>query len=262
MMDFWDKQIRRADQLAARESGSKDLLVFYAQLLRAQKQIYEELRNRKEWRPTGRLESDIVTVNNSMNTVLETVALHGPPVLAAEAKDLLNADRPAINGTLFKYWQQHADIQFFAKAILQPYAHCLIELGVGPEGRELVGGEQTCPFCGGNPQVSFLQSKESSAESGNRNLICATCLLSWEFRRVICANCGEERPSKLGYFHSPEFDHIRIEACDSCKRYIKGVDLTRDGLAEPLVDDMYAAPLDLWAREHGYTKIELNLVGV
>jgi hypothetical protein len=30
----------------------------------------------------------------------------------------------------------------------------------------------------------------------------------------------------------------------------------------PLVDEIYAAPLDLWAREHGYTKIELNLVGL
>ena len=79
---------------------------------------------------------------------------------------------------------------------------------------------------------------------------------------MVCANCGEERPGKLGYFHSSEFDHVRIEACDSCKHYIKAVDLTRLGFAAPLVDEIYAAPLDLWAREHGYTKIELNLVGL
>jgi formate dehydrogenase maturation protein FdhE len=40
------------------------------------------------------------------------------------------------------------------------------------------------------------------------------------------------------------------------------VDLTRLGLAAPLVDEVYAAPLDLWAGEHGYSKVELNLVGV
>ena len=79
---------------------------------------------------------------------------------------------------------------------------------------------------------------------------------------MVCAKCGEERPAQLGYFHSPEFEHIRIEACDTCKHYIKGVDLTRLGLAAPLVDEMYAGALDLWAREHGYTKIELNLVGL
>jgi hypothetical protein len=54
----------------------------------------------------------------------------------------------------------------------------------------------------------------------------------------------------------------RVEACDSCKHYIKGVDLIRLGFAAPLVDEIDAALLDLWAREHGYKKIELNLVGV
>ena len=50
--------------------------------------------------------------------------------------------------------------------------------------------------------------------------------------------------------------------CATCKHYIKGVDLTRLGLAVPLVDEIAAAPLDVWAHEHGYTKIELNLVGL
>lgn len=186
--------------------------------------------------------------------LLDTVALHGPTSLTAQP-DTITED-------LLEYWRSPSDTQFFAKSILQPYARWLAETRTTPIGRELAGGERTCPFCGGLPQLSFLQSKESSAESGNRDLLCSTCLSSWEFRRVVCANCGEERPAKLGYFHSPEFDHIRIEACDSCKHYLKGIDLTRLGLAVPLVDEIYGAPLDLWAREHGYTKIELNLVGV
>jgi FdhE protein len=72
----------------------------------------------------------------------------------------------------------------------------------------------------------------------------------------------EEHPAKLSYFHSPHYDHIRVEGCETCKHYIKSVDLTRLGLAVPLVDEVAAAPLDLWAREHGYTKIELNLIGL
>jgi FdhE protein len=160
------------------------------------------------------------------------------------------------------YWGNASDIQFFEKAILQPYLRWVADTGARPAGREASAGERCCPFCGGSPQVSFLQNKETTAESGNRDLICATCLSSWEFRRVVCANCGEERPAQLGYFHSSEFGHVRIEACDTCKHYIKGVDLTRIGFAAPMVDEIDAAPLDLWAREHGYTKIELNLVGV
>ena len=39
---------------------------------------------------------------------------------------------------------------------------------------------------------------------------------------------------ELGYFQTQEYDRVRIEACDTCKHYIKGVDLTRFGLAIPL----------------------------
>jgi FdhE protein len=201
-------------------------------------------------------------LQSSTTVLFESVAKHGPASLAADAQDLLAADPDVVAEILLDYWRSPTDTQFFAKAILQPYMRWLAETKTTSAGRELARGERTCPFCGGQPQVSFLQAKENSAESGNRDLLCAICLSSWEFRRVVCANCGEERPAKLGYFHSPEFDHIRIEACDSCKHYLKGIDLTRLGYAVPLVDEIYASPLDLWAREHGYTKIELNLIGL
>ena len=246
MTNWWDKQIQRADQLIPKSNGSKELLIFYAHLLRAQKDIYEFLRSRPNWLPSGNLEADS----------------HGPATLAAEAHELSAANAQAIEERLLAYWRNPSETQFFEKASLQPYLRWVAESGVRPVGREVPASERCCPFCGGNPQVSFLQNKDTTAESGNRDLICATCLLSWEFRRVVCANCGEERPSKLGYFHSPEFDHVRIEACDTCKHYLKGVDLTRVGFAAPIVDEINAAPLDLWAREHGYTKCELNLVGL
>ena len=262
MSNFWDKQIARADYLGGESSGSKELLLFYAQLLRAQAEIYDSFSSRKDWLPSGDVETDLPVIESSMRGLLQSVVRYGPASLASEAQNLLDAEPNIVAGQLLEYWRDPSDTDFFAKALLQPYALWLAETRTTPIGRELAGGERACPFCGGRPQLSFLQSKESTAESGNRDLLCSTCLCSWEFRRVVCANCGEERPAKLGYFHSPEFDHIRIEACDSCKHYLKGIDLTRLGLAVPLVDDIYSAPLDLWAREHGYTKIELNLVGV
>ena len=262
MSGWWDQQIGRADDLALQARGSKELLQFYAQLLRAQQAIYNFLRSRDGWLPSGNLEDDFPVIRQVLAGLLTTVEAFGPQALADEARDLSKASDKFVDETLISYWRTPSDIQFFAKAFLQPYARWLIESGGRSGEREPVAGKTVCPFCGGKPQVSFLQSKESNAESGNRDLICATCLSTWEFRRVVCANCGEERPDKLGYFHSPEFDHVRIEACDSCNHYIKGVDLTRLGFAAPLVDEIYAAPLDLWAREHGYTKIELNLVGL
>jgi len=262
MSEWWDKQIQRADQLAAEANGSKELLTFYAQLLRAQKGVYDYLRSREGWLPSGDLESDLEVLSSAFPQFLKVVETYGPASLAAEARGLSETNDDVLAERLITYWRSGSDIQFFEKAFLQPYLRWLAESGARPTGRETSLGERYCPFCGGNPQVSFLQNKETTAESGNRDLICGTCLSSWEFRRVVCANCGEERPTKLGYFHSPKFDHVRIEACDTCKHYIKGVDLTRVGFAAPIVDEIDAAPLDLWAREHGYTKIELNLVGV
>jgi len=262
MTVWWDKQIQRADQLAPQANGSKELLTFYRHLLRAQKDIHESLRRRQDWLPSGELQSDLPALLDALPGFLKIVQSHGPALLSAEAQELLELNNQALAERLISYWRNPSDIQFFEKALLQPYLRCLAEINTPPVGREVSTGERHCPFCGGNPQVSFLQNKETTAESGNRDLICANCLSSWEFRRVVCANCGEERPAKLGYFQSPQFEHVRIEACDTCMRYLKGVDLTRVGFAAPIIDEIDAAPLDLWAREHGYTKIELNLVGV
>ena len=81
-------------------------------------------------------------------------------------------------------------------------------------------------------------------------------------RRVLCAHCGEEDERRLGYFHAPDFDHVRVDACETCRQYIKTVDLTKLGLAVPLVDEVASAVLDLWARERGYTKVTPNLIGL
>ncbi|HKE55467.1 MAG TPA: formate dehydrogenase accessory protein FdhE [Pyrinomonadaceae bacterium] len=262
MSEWWDNQIRRANLLAEQTNGSAELLTFYAHLLRAQRDIYLFLRTRQNWLPSGDLQGDLPVLIEPWSEFLKVVQSRGPALLAAKAGDLLTVSGTAIEEILLDHWRKPSAIDFFPKAYLQPYARWLAETGTPPISREHEQNERHCPFCGGNPQVSFLQNKETTAESGNRDLICATCLSSWSFRRVVCANCGEERPEQLAYFQSPEFDHVRIEACDSCKHYLKGVDLTRLGLAAPLVDEIAAAPLDLWAKDHGYTKIELNLVGI
>lgn len=262
MKETWATLIERAEYLAAKSEATKELLSFYAKLLRAQKRIYDSLRSRKGWLPTGVLEDDLSVVRTLLPDLLRVVEAHGPAALAEEARTLLRTDVAEIDEMMLVQWRAPTDVRFFPKAFLQPYARWLAESGGRPRDRVFERHESRCPFCGGRPQVSFLQVKEVSAESGNRDLICATCLTAWPFRRVVCAYCCEERPTKLGYFHSPEFAHIRVEACDTCNRYIKGVDLTRLGLAVPLVDEIAAAPLDVWAQEHGYTKIELNLVGL
>lgn len=259
--ESWDTRLQRAEELAREAEATKEILTFYAKLLQSQKDVDEFLRSRPGWLPSGSLAEDLPVVRECGVVILRTVQANGPPPLADEARSLMSAPR-AVDEMLLDYWNRPSDTQFFAKAILQPYMRWLAESGGHLFDREFEDSERRCPFCGGMPQVSFLKIKEATSESGNRDLVCASCTINWSFRRVACAYCGEERPTKLGYFHTPEYDHIRIEACDTCKHYIKGVDLTRLGFAIPLVDEVAAAALDVWSQEHRYTKIELNLAGL
>jgi formate dehydrogenase maturation protein FdhE len=84
---------------------------------------------------------------------------------------------------------------------------------------------------------------------------CAPVADSW---RDACVACG----GPVHTYASPEFAHIRVEACDACGDYVKAVDLSQDPAALPEVDDLASVPLDLWAIEHGYRKSSPNLFGL
>jgi formate dehydrogenase maturation protein FdhE len=53
-----------------------------------------------------------------------------------------------------------------------------------------------------------------------------------------------------------------VSACESCHRYLHVVRIDRDPEAIPLVDEIAALALDVWARGEGYEKIFPNLVGI
>ncbi len=88
------------------------------------------------------------------------------------------------------------------------------------------------------------------------------CSTEWPFGRILCPACGEENVEKLSVYTASQFPYVRVEACDTCRRYIKTVDLTKNGHAVPLVDELATIPLNLWAKEHGYTKLQVNLLGL
>jgi len=260
--DYWDSLIHRTQVLAAANEPTREVLTFYAALLLAQKEIYENLRGREHWLPSGNLEEDLSVLRQVMPILLGVVEKHGPTVLAEESLVFMNVTEIEVDQLLIQQWRGPSDTRFFEKALLQPYTKWLVETNGQPIDRDLEKKEGRCPVCGGKPQLSILRTRDDVLEGGGRDLLCATCLTIWPYRRVVCVNCGEEQPPKLGYFRSNELKHVGIEACDSCRYYIKRIDLTEFGLAVPLADEIAAAPLDLWAREHGYSKIELNLIGL
>src|SRR5205823_10424368 len=85
-----------------------------------------------------------------------------PASLAAEAHNLSQTTPEAINEMLLSYWRNPSDIQFFAKAILQPYGRWLAQSGATPVGRELAGGERSCPFRGGRRRLVFFKVKRAT----------------------------------------------------------------------------------------------------
>jgi Protein involved in formate dehydrogenase formation len=141
--------------------------------------------------------------------------------------------------------------QFFWRIVKQPYAEYFQKPGEA--------GSSKCPSCGSKPVVGVLRSEGDGAK---RALICSLCGSEWPYRRLICPNCGEEDKEKLPIFVAAQIAHVRVEACDTCRTYLKSVDLTKDGFAVPVVDEIATVALNLWADEQGYTKIETNVLGM
>ena len=158
---------------------------------------------------------------------------------------------------LLEYWQKQGPIRsaaeaFLAYSLIQPYAQDIasrMNIAAQSDLRE-------CPACGNLPQLSALREYSNGAK---RSLICILCGTEWEFRRVVCPNCGEQHKDKLPVYTTDEFQQARIEACDTCKSYIKCIDLTKDGHAVPVVDDLATLALDVWAQEQGYVRLHPNV---
>jgi len=188
---------------------------------------------------------------------VELIERNGTAKLKQDARELadLSPDQQRRVIKEFLASPQEEPHSFFARALFQPYAEWLAAAYL-PQPPGSAGS--VCPICGGRPQVAVLRPE---GDGGKRFLLCSFCLTEWEFRRVLCPTCGEENHQKLPRYSADGLDGIRVEACDTCQFYLKSVDLTVDGLAVPLVDEVATVPLDLWATEHGYKKIEANLMG-
>jgi hypothetical protein len=120
-------------------------------------------------------------------------------------------------------------------------------------------GPYDCPWCGAPPSVAVLREEGHGAK---RFLLCGWCLREWPAPRLTCLACGESSFDALPVFSAQELPAMRADACDTCRVYIKTVDLTRDGNAVPLIDDLATLPLDLWARETGYRRLRAYVLRI
>ena len=248
-----DQKIARATELAAAGGEASGLLGFYSELLRFQKPIFEAFQSKGI--------TDVRTLVPYFSGLIELVNRNGPEPLARFASAHLQtaADRESL---LLVYWEGNAgdasptpaDV-FFARVLLQPFAESLATRG--PIDAQSDSG--TCPFCSHKPAVAALRGE---GDGGKRWLVCSLCSTEWEYRRIICPNCREEQKDKLPVYTAAGLEYVRVDACDTCRAYLKSVDLTRNGLAVPVVDELATVVLNIWAEEHDYTKLESNLLGM
>ena len=274
----WERRIQRAQELAAAHPAAAEGLRFYERIAGSQRSLYVGVEAAlgggveaalSAARPPGSLrdELDLFVLLPSFPAFLALVENTAPRPLAQAAADLGALGATRWQEALHGFWLTGGDAAAAAELtvaeahiawmFLQPYAEYLADHGEQPAA----GGvpPSSCPRCSGRPQVGVLRQQ---GDGGKRSLICALCATEWDYRRLVCPACGEESVDKLPVYVAEELGHIRVEACDTCRRYLKTIDLTKNGRAVPVVDELAAMALSVWAEENGYEKLQVNILGI
>jgi FdhE protein len=267
----YDARIRRAEHLASTHPFAAEVLRFYALVAEFQKNFHAEIKRDvgagSSSRKLGSVRSssspfDSINVLPRLTTFLALLGETAPPALGAAAAQISGLDAASQRSLMEAYWKLGGSDQmigpfalFVPRAFLQPLAEFFASHTAAPPA---VSTQHVCPLCGGQPMLGVLRQE---GDGGKRRMLCSFCLQEWDFRRIYCAACREADEKKLPVYVAEQFPHIRVEACDTCKTYVRTIDLTKDGHAVPVVDDLAAIPLSLWAEERGYTRLQPNLLG-
>ncbi len=262
----YTQRIQRAYELSGHYASSKELLNFYARLAFSQQRIFEMLSSSGEQDVADSWPLVLDRVTPLFPDFARTLSEISPSPMRERAMRIAASKAIEQSALLARFWNGEFSYEtegddalpdrFIALAFLQPYAEWLAQSG---QGIGATSGHATCPVCGSEPVCAVLRDQVHGARRG---LICSLCMNEWNFQRLVCPSCGEDRFEHLPIFTPEAFPHVRVDACDTCKHYIKTIDLTKDGLAVPVVDELATTSLDLWAREQSYVKLRLNLAGV
>ena len=276
----WNDRGHRAIQLIAQQPHAEELLSFYLRLLQLQEPIYRHTL-RSDWlsRVRSAVEGDarplrldqlpLVPLLPLLQRFLNALTTSATDVLIVISRALCSAGE-AVQTELLELFLHRtgverlaaslncepAQIEFFARAFIQPIAEALAE----QNSRTVVSSlRDSCPQCSWPPQVAVI--RDEAEVRGHRLLVCSLCATLWSFPRSTCPNCGESRPDRLQYHTADSTPHLRVEECLTCRSYLKSVDLREVGLAVPLVEDLASVELDLWSQERELLKVQRNVLG-
>jgi FdhE protein len=265
----WLLRRERAAELAERFPHATEMLRLYQALT-----VVQEEAQRQFFSPSGSLPPPLAgegrggglasfAVEHVLPTVIDVTVDAGPQAL----RDGVIALYASANlEGMIQRWLDQQPLTPFETFLARASASPLLEASAAfpsPSGGGQGGGLSThCPTCGGLPQLSYFAVSGEALVSGPRYLVCSRCATNWIFSRMTCAGCGESTGTKLPIFQEQErFPHVRVDGCQTCRKYLLTFDLRRDTRAVPVVDEIAALPLDLYARDQGLTKIAPNLMG-
>ena len=269
MSTEYDARIRRAETRIAEKSSASQLLSFYGRIAGFQKSLLAQIAaagaEQPELQQFGSVRDrlNLTELLPHFRSFLSLVERNAPNALVAAAREIAALPSDSWVSMLTAYWENAgrfdqqigAFAQFFPRAFLQPYVSYIARRVAVPPVLET---PLVCPLCEARPLLGVLRLE---GDGGKRSMVCSFCGYEWDFRRILCPTCGEVEESKLPVYIAEQFPHIRVEACETCKFYVRTIDLTKDGRAVPIVDDLAAIPLTLWAHEHGYSRLQPNLLG-
>lgn len=257
----FEERAARAEALARASSAAAEPLRFAAGLLRAQAALAAALDAAHAARSlSGHLELDLDRMVASLAEVPRFAASSAPSPLSDEGRSRAAEDESTARTRLMVFWSEDRSTaeDYLSRAMLRPYVEVLRAHNVAPNRIHRHG---RCPFCGGAPSVAVRRAAGSD-DGAARFLVCSLCGLEYAFNRILCPSCFEEDPAKLPSFTSDAHPFVRLEACETCSRYVKSLDVSRDARLLPEVDDLVSLSMDLWAAEQGYSRVEPGLAGI
>jgi FdhE protein len=249
----WPLRRERAAELAARYPHAAEMLRLYHALTIVQEAAF---------RAASPQNIASFAAEHVLPGIIDATIEMGPRALRDGVIALYASENM---GDLIERWLEQKPLNPFETYLARASASPLLE-AVSPSpargGGQGGGLSLQCPACGGLPQLSYFAVSGEALVSGPRYLVCSRCASNWVFSRMTCAGCGESTGPKLPIFQEHErLPHVRVDGCQTCRKYLLTFDLRRDTRAVPVVDEIAALPLDLYARDQGLTKITPNLMG-
>ena len=256
---LWAIRRARAGQVLREAPHAEELLLFYIRLTELQESVAESLPIDRviEAVPTAKANEPALSPKHLpvgellllFEGFLRRVTGVGTDVIAAGARALLGATPTQMEATLC------TAEGFHARAFLEPV---MTRLAANTSEPNISKDPKHCYICGSRPVVSFIQDLPDTL--GSRSLACSLCSTEWRIDRLRCVNCGETNADQLLVHNAESIPHVRLEECRTCRGYLKTVDLRERGDAVPVVEELATIEMDLWARDEGLEKLQLNIL--